>query len=364
MLQPRLPCRVAAVPFLLLNLLPVARVQAEIFCVASEQQLQAALIAAGANGEDDEIRMRVGTYRSSLSPYPSGFSFSSSEARAVALSGGWTDPECGARSFDARDTIVTGNGVRRGLRASYGHVQGSHLRIDGITFRHGYAGGADGMGGAIQMQSHTPNNYPSVSIERCIFEYNEATVVGGAVAIAGEFAQVTIRDSLFVGNKAEIAGAIDLRPSVAGAVTYMSNNTVMGNIATNPSLPWNASGVVLRGSGSFALSNNLIHFNSAAEAIPELWASGVSHVLVGNAIGSATGNPGAGSHGSHFQPPLFVGPAGDYRLHVTSPLRNGGTNAIHGGLAEFDAYGRARVLEEAVDVGALESDVLMINDFE
>ena len=97
---------------LLLSLLVLASnaAHAALFCPGNEAELRQALTTAATNNEDDEIRLRRGTY------YTGGvkFSMTSTEARSLSISGGWADSGplwCSVQSPSAAATILDGQNI-------------------------------------------------------------------------------------------------------------------------------------------------------------------------------------------------------------------------------------------------------------
>lgn len=69
------------------------------FCVDTSAELQAALVAAAANGADDDLRIVQGSYLVDPAVFPA------SEPFALTLSGGW-NPQCTAATRDVRLTVL------------------------------------------------------------------------------------------------------------------------------------------------------------------------------------------------------------------------------------------------------------------
>ena len=138
----------------------------------------------------------------------------SSGSRAITLGGdiilsAALPPIIGSVTIDGGGRSISGNDTYRLF-----DVNGGALTLRNITLTEGNAG--EGRGGAIRMR-----NGATVTIERSTLSGN-AAVHGGAIATAGGGDRLTISDSSFTGNIAEMsAGGIYAR---GGAVSISNSN--------------------------------------------------------------------------------------------------------------------------------------------
>lgn len=87
---------------------------AAIFCVSAGPSLQNALTQAATNGQNDEIRLRPGTY--TMGSGTTAFTYTSSEAFRLVVSGGWQTVgaiPCALPAADPNLSVLDGVNQRR-----------------------------------------------------------------------------------------------------------------------------------------------------------------------------------------------------------------------------------------------------------
>jgi len=119
-------------------------------------------------------------------------------------------------------------------------------------------------------------------------------------------------------------------------------------------------------SAHYTLSNNILWNNNANNAVD--FHADTGHLLLNNDIGTSAGfTADFVSAGNLSVDPQFA-PCGflcfSYRLARSSPLVDAGTNTPPGGLAVSDIYSGPRIVGGAVDIGAVELDVLFADGFQ
>lgn len=96
-----------------------AGVQAATFCVGSSSELQAALTAAGGNGQSDDIRIRTSMGLPTAPAQPGvTYVLNIEDGRDVHVSGGWTNPTCTSSTSNAFLTQLAPHGHATVLRVN------------------------------------------------------------------------------------------------------------------------------------------------------------------------------------------------------------------------------------------------------
>ena len=352
-------------PFIASALVALATVssteaKAATFCVASSDALTAALASAEGNGEDNDIRIRVGTYDAP----DAGFHIDLFEGRhSLSVAGGFTDEACNERTQAASATVLDGRDAVRPLTIdtsrSSGIADPEHaITVSGLTFQHGN----DAIVGALKVSDSGPIYGGIIVVENNAFLDNATTTgslfQGGPALNAAtdgpDFAGGTglfVRNNLFARNSAPNAPAVFV---YSNNHIDVSNNTFVANVSTDATLDERVTFASFTFSG-IDFSNNVFSGNNAggAPATFDLHATNVTD-LVDNAIVATTGPPHSES-GTIDADPRFVDVAhGDYRLAADSPLIDAGTDTPAGGAAEFDLDGIARIQGVHIDIGAYE----------
>lgn len=153
---------VAVLAFLIAVTVP-ATARAAVLTVGpagAHATIQAAIDAAVANGEDDEIRVQAGTYAENLTLSMGG--------RSLLISGGW------ASTFDCQcgETLVDAGGRGRALALS---VSGGSLAVRKMGFTHGVHHADHSFGGGIRAAV----SGGTVTIENCAVRDNQVVADGG-----------------------------------------------------------------------------------------------------------------------------------------------------------------------------------------
>ena len=336
--------------------------QAATFCVATPDALTAALATAQANGEDNDIRIRTGTY---LVP-DAGFHIDLLQGlHSLSIAGGFIDSACVAQTHAASATVLDGRDTVRPLTIEtsqgFGNADPAHsITVSGITFAHG----RDAIVGALKISDSGPIYGGIIVVEGNAFLDNTATdgVLGGGPALLAatdgpDFAGGTglfVRNNLFARNAGPDAPAAFVFSNNRIAV---SNNTLVGNVSTDTALDERVAFAFFTFSG-IDFSNNVFDGNNpdGADATFDLHATNVTD-LVDNAIFATTGTPRSESGTLAVDPRFVDAVSGDYRLAADSPLIDAGTDTPAGGIAAFDLDGSARIQGAQVDIGAYERAV-------
>lgn len=321
-------------------------VHAAVHCVDTPATLAAALDAAEANGEDDDVRIVAGSY-----DLPATLVHSTHEAFALSLSGGWN---AGCTGRGTGFTALDGGGTHRVLHVSSDAT--GDLAITDILFSGGWNDAAIA-GGALAIETASRD----VLIERNLFVGNEDTHQGGAarIAVSTSNSLVTVRNNVVLGNIAPEAAGLVINASLGDA--YVVNNTIVANTTSIAGAL--CAGLCISGGSDYTLSNNILWNNPAGDL--HIGNTGDA-TLLHNDVGTISGgSPGPGSMGNLDVEPGFAPGLLNLRLAADSPLVDAGLDGAPGGIGAFDAGGGARVQGTHVDIGAYETaDSIFEDGFE
>lgn len=221
----------------------VGQATATVFCVNSAVTLQNELLGAAANGQDDEIQIVQGVYFGN-------FVYSSGEAKALALLGGYTEG-CASRALDPTNTILDGQGTGRVLALLAPEVA-AKFTLEGLTLMNGKAAAASvDNGGGLLVNAGTEG---LVTVRQSQILNNIGADGGGAYLRAGNLSLTgnrihdnESRQGHFGGGGAIVFGSADL-----------SHNRIQGNSSTL------CGGGVLLFASHAILTENLIEDNSSS----------------------------------------------------------------------------------------------------
>lgn len=213
------------------------RLMAATFCVDTSGELQSALTTAQSNGEDDVIQIQQGAYSGN-------FVYSSGEAFAITMDGGYLDG-CTSREMDPANTVLDGGSMGAVLVIDNSH-DSVQFDISGVTIQYGSGTGWDGGGLSItgissSTVSHcaftnndSPNDGGGISlwesyatISNCSFLNNSSDAGGGAIAVMID-ADADITDCLFDGNESYSGGAVEISWN---AFASINNSEFVNNTA-------------------------------------------------------------------------------------------------------------------------------------
>ncbi len=350
---------------MLASVLLPALLHAEVFCVSSAVEFQAALNAARNNGESDEIRLQDGVY---TPPSAQGFSFGLQENASTTISGGWSNvgpSECVIQTQGPTVTSIDGGDTRQLFKVSGALPETlGDLTIKNLSFRNGL-GPPDSSQGAVHLG--LPANDGRILIDRVLFSSN--TGISGAALTALGMARLTVRNSVFQFNDVtQNQGVINVALNRDDQRFYFVNNTVIDNVNSNGESTrcsglW-VSAVTDNTSPDTLIANNIFWGNDAFDAC--MPARGDSYLLNNNIQDqylSATVEIGNLSTNPLLAPQII-----DYTPQPGSPMVNAGLNEpvqllpdpditedwSHGN-TDFDGGAFGRVVEGRVDIGAVES---------
>lgn len=148
----------------------------------SHATVQAAVDAAVATPEDDELRLRAGTFFEQVDVG------SSDLGGRLAISGGW-DAAYAARDPTPGATAIDGSSTGRPFTA--GFVDAGELALEGLAFRNGVADGSPATGGGIHLVAQDVR----VTLVDCLVDANLATIADGSIGAAAGGVNLLARGS-------------------------------------------------------------------------------------------------------------------------------------------------------------------------
>jgi predicted outer membrane repeat protein len=272
-------------------------------------------------------------------------------------------------------TLQKGSVAGRGgtLRA----MGGAHLELHDLDMVGGMAGGADGLGGGVHLDSTSTGLFSRVR-----FETNEATTRGGAISTLGP---IGVFDSLFLGNIAPTGGGVDLGNAMNAPLAFFMNTTFTDNIATDTgaaiqirsgdaelfhttvafNLSTNGNAIHLFDGESLLLANSVVARNTSTTNSPDCDGTGSlvlqswGHNFLGSGDGCAEWLPLSDDFPlpGAFQDPLLVLTVGSGLNHFQEPSASSALvdTAFIAICPPHDQRGAFRPhLSGACDVGAIE----------
>jgi len=349
-------------------LLTVATTAADAatWCVGTTAELRSALAAAEGNGEDDEIRIRIGHYSAAPggTSWDSTFAYESEEAYDLTLRGGYITAfgsACGFRITDASQTELSGSHLEAVLVVVVGADSSADVRVELLTLRDGRA---QSVGPAVQVRSFLSESNGDVSFDRVILRNNDSRGDLGNLTIWTS-GLVSITNSLFLANRTDSgAMAVGLMLQSGGS----QPNLIVGNtFVGNGCLPGDSCDAALGitsdvgGDTQVVVANNVFAVNNSTDDISVDGPLGL-FLYHNNFVGLSTNvAPEVNVGNLALFNPGFVDPlGGDFRLLPESPLRDAGATSL--ALTAYDLDGLPRIHGADVDIGAYESRVELFGD--
>ena len=345
-------CNICFMTALAACILVPPRLEAASFCVGDTTELRAALQTAASNGEDDLVRIKIGTYRATSGA--SVASFSTTQDNALTIRGGYIELgmiDCVTSLNDPTLTIIDGEDVRSGLRLLGMSGSSPDLTVQNLSVTRGNAAE---VGGGLEV-SGSAGFSGDVLIDRVHLRDNTA-LIGGALA-GGTAGTFTVRNNVIRGNVGiNSTGGISLTVNHTDANDYrvwVGGNTFVVNACDSG--PSCTAALRVGGSARAAVFNNAFVLSEGVDVA----VSGPGPLyLLNNNLLNWSGAPTVQSGSLAFADPGFVDLlGGDFRLADTSPLREAGTGAFD--LGPLDFRGRPRLNDAQYDIGAFENDRLV-----
>jgi hypothetical protein len=323
-------------------------------CVDTVAELRAALVTAGTNGADDDIRINTGVYAPTDGVSGSAFQYASSENFALTISGGWTNfiGPCDVR-FNGAHSTIDGLDARRPLRINPGTGSGN-MTVSHLTLINGNTTG-EGGGLFIGTDAYTG----SLMVDSMIIANNAADTRAGGISMRSS-TRAELRNSVLYNNGAGIdfgaaLFAID-EPAPTGIRMRLANNTIVAN-GCLPGAPTTCEtgGVRFEGTAKVAAYNNAFHDNTGFDihnlsAALDLAGNNLMLPVKGSPPNSIAQNITVAAPRFINSGPLF----GRFELQENSPLRDAGSLEFL--LPPDDIIDRDRIHGFTVDIGAYELD--------
>ena len=362
-----------AILITILSLMPLPGLAAT-FCVGTSAELAAALQTAGSNGQNDHIRLKIGSY---VPPSVSGFTLQIDEANLTEISGGWVDyiVDCGLQGSDPRSTSIEGNDSNRLFRLflATGNTNGNNINFTNLSFRNG-----SGQVGSSISPIHLgiPAGNVRVLFDRVFFWSNTADYA--STVLASGLKRLAFRNSVFMFNHVRDPGAsatVVMRMDRSDQRFFFINNTMVNN-SHGGANAISCSGVALRapseGTSPEVMIVNSIFWNNTNYDI--CLPPNADSYLFHNNYQQINGQPLVASGNLSVDPELALGLT-DFTPEPTSPMINAGLgqpgpyildppNAIEMswsyGDHDFDldideTNNHLRVIDGQVDIGAVEA---------
>jgi len=341
------------------TLLTSLHTSAEIFCVSNNNELINALTLAGSNFEDDEIRLRGGTYVNGTS----GFVYSSSQNFDISITGGWFNlgnVDCFGQNNSPYLSVFDGNSAGPNLRIQLSN--GGALTVSNLSFINGVENQINrGVGLTVDALG---SQVESVLIERNVFSNNDTTFCSAMCLTTN--AVTTVRNNVFAGNLvASSTGVINII-NYSGGV-YFINNTVVDNTTTSTlNNAYSGMEIFARGGSPAFIANNLFwnNFNGDFSTRDEAATPSTLYLYNNNYL-VALGSYDVLLNNINVDPLLQGSGSFNYTPSLASPMRNAGrmmpaqivppsfeTLWDHGNI---DLIGAARIQDGRVDIGAREA---------
>lgn len=330
---------------------------AAFFCPANETEFRQALATAAANNEDDDIRLRAGTF------YTGGqkFAITTTETRSLSISGGWTDELplfCSRQLPSASATVLDGQDITAVLDVTaYAFGSGAAaatVSVANLTIRNGYTSAISESAGL-----HIGVGYQTLRLERTIITGHQqaasnANIYNDSIALNGS-GDIYVLNNV-MGDPQSIYANLAIFTDSAAQTVYLTNNTLsLDGGGFNALLDAN------NGTAYRIVNNALVTANFNGISFNSRNASDPIRVWMFDNIGQwsyrALFNPitvQADSGNRTGVDPLFAG-ATDFHPAAGSPLANAGLNSPFGGVPAIDIDGNPRIDLVVIDVGAYES---------
>jgi hypothetical protein len=345
----------------------VGPASAASFCVASADDLTAALLTAEQNSDaSNSIRIHTGHYVASEGWH------ADVHLRGIDITGGFQDENCQQSPLlDASLTVLDGNNAVRPLTIDttfHDGQTGGQILITGLTFENGSGDRA----GGLKISDAGPIYNGAIRVERNIFrnntssDYQQDNSAGGLLAATDGSTTdgatiLIVRNNLFVGNRARDAAAAMLFSNNTIAI---NNNTFVGNQSTDATLAVRTAVATFTFFGA-RYTNNAFWDNNPDNLAGtyDLRADSATvgaapHAsLFNNDVQAVFAMPAAADNNVAFDPKFVDRANGDFHLASTSALIDAGLDApATGGVGSTDVEGLPRFQGLHIDMGAYETD--------
>jgi hypothetical protein len=331
----------------------VASGAARAQCVSTAAQFQQALTDAsdgGVNaGQDVEIDLVQGTYKTGVATSNGPFTYHSTAATGqIIISGGW-GAGCGVFLRDASLTVLDGNNANQVLRIQNATA---NVFMEFVTIQNGESTTA---GGGLAINSGILGG--DVYVYDNIIQNNHTTASGGGFSIQGAGSQVAAVGNLVVGNAADSDYGAGVEYSVGGSQAFVTFNTIYNNTTTASG---GTGGLYCCGTPSNAPTFRANIFWQNTNYGLDL--EGTKADVEFNDYGTITGVTPQAANNLSVAPKFVDAANGNYRLAATSPLLADCPASICSSLRS-DLAGNYYPSGGLLDIGAYE-DTIFVGGFE
>ena len=258
--------------FIVLTIEP-SYVNSAVFPVSTVADLEAALLTAAVNGDDDTLNIAPGIYNITAS-----LSYDSHEDKSISLHG------------YGGEVIINGEGISQRILFMRTYTHNADITISGVKFKNGYAQEGDNGAGVfinIARADLVIENSQIIDCFAAAFYFTNNG--GGAYITAGIDANVLVRNCVISGNKAKGLGGGMYLNITNGTLSFI-NNTVVNN-RNNTSVVEGGGGVYLRLYFDVAEArfyNNILWGNEIAHGNGDLYIEDNGDFLLDGNLNAAT----------------------------------------------------------------------------
>lgn len=371
-MDPRRRALLTTITLFSLLALPVTPARAAVFCVTNSDELDQAMQTASTNGQDDEIRIRTGTYPA---PEFQAFVYDVDGSFDLKISGGWMPfglSPCALTTAEPDATTLDGENLRPVMNIQAQSGDSGRVEIEELAIISAL-GSASGAG--LRIYSLNGAYSGEVLIDGVQFTGNVGPSSGSALKIVGGN-KVTVRNSLFAFNRSNSGNGIasaSMGPDDRG-VYFINNTFTFSDHDVDPVGPTAASALQIeltdngQSESRAFVANNLFWANAAND----IWISpqGTSYVYNNNFSQPYTGgdvnadnlsvDPQLVQLGVDFTPAAGSPMIDQGRPEPTPPIPFPTPFSLDWSHGTVDFYRQVvpRVHGQGVDIGAAESPFL------
>lgn len=329
-------------------------------CVGTVQQLHDALASATLSSDANVIiRVRAATYNST--PALDFRTTLNHANQVIEISGGWSGPNnsCQDKIFDGSTTILVGSAGKPALAFDGNSAtSGSTIYLHDLTLSNQVFTSPDF--GACLNGSITAGNealLDRVQMVECLAPNG----VAASAYLQNSAGELTLRNVIARTGKGKNNGGMAISTKNGGN-TRIAQVTVTNTESATPSSSTSGLSVENYTNSFTYITNSVFWGNDDAGLTADLSVYGAGVFLTRTHYGKLAGTPATNLTPSTGDPG-FVSIKNPHLRHDSILIDSGVANPL-GNSGTFDAEGHTRVFGAAVDIGAIEADVIFAGDFE